>query len=135
MIKENSNTVIILLRKKKKQFSNHNSVKKKSNLMKNINSITNEPRFSPINLEKIAKQIELEPALIRIGKNGLSDSIIQEIKNLLPKKKAVKIKILQNAPVEETKPFFEELEKKIGFKLWRVKGNTGIFIFKKINSI
>ena len=108
------------------------TIRKKENLDFDTNAIKNESRFSPLNLEKIAKQVEHEPALIRIGKNGISESIIEEIKNLLPKKKAVKIKILQNAPIEETKGFFEELEHTIGFKLWRKKGNTGIFIFKKI---
>ena len=58
---------------------------------------------------------------------------IEETKKLLKLKKAVKIKILRNSPIEDIKSFFEEFENIIGFKLYRVKGNTGIFIFKKIN--
>lgn len=91
-------------------------------------------KFNPINIDLIAKKVEHESALIRIGKNGLSDNIIEELKRLIKQKKAVKVKILQNSPIENPKEFFGDLEKTIGFKVWRIKGNTGIFIFRKISS-
>lgn len=104
--------------------------KSKSVSKKSLNRRTE--RFSPIDLEKTAKKVEQESALIRIGKNGISENIRDELRKIIPLKKAVKIKILQNAPVENPKDFFEQLEQDIGFKLWSRKGNTGIFIFKKV---
>jgi RNA-binding protein YhbY len=39
-----------------------------------------------------------EIIVLNIGKNGVSDSIISEIKTLLKKYKRVKLKFLQNCP-------------------------------------
>ena len=44
----------------------------------------------------------LEP-MIRIGKAGLSDGVIKEIKNQLKKKKMIKIKILRSCLKEKNK--------------------------------
>jgi len=44
-------------------------------------------------IELRAKAKLLEP-LIRIGKNGLSDGAVKEIKNTLTKKRMIKIKLL-----------------------------------------
>jgi len=126
--------VVNFFRKKKKQEKLTRFPSKNSNLKINKKFIEQENKISLMNLEKIAKKIEHEPALIRIGKNGLTDPIITEIRKLIPLKKALKIKILQNAPIENQKLFFDDLENKIGYKLWRTKGNTGIFIFKKIKT-
>lgn len=95
-------------------------------------SLKQDSEISYLNIEAVAKKIEHEPALIRIGKNGVSDSIISEIQKLLKIKKAVKVKILQNSPIEDTRAFFVELEAKIGYKIWRTKGNTAIFIYRII---
>jgi RNA-binding protein len=35
-------------------------------------------------------------AIIRIGKNGINDNVIQEIENLLRKRRLIKIKVLKN---------------------------------------
>ena len=125
--------MISLLRKKKKQAISSRLPLKKSKSVSKRDGNKQSERLNPIDLELIAKKVEHESALIRIGKNGISDNIIDELKNLLSLKKAVKIKILQNAPIDEPKEFFVELERKIGFKIWRIKGNTGIFIFKKVD--
>lgn len=49
-----------------------------------------------------SKAKAIEP-LIRIGKNGLSDHVVQEIKKLLNKKKLIKVKILKSALTGRTK--------------------------------
>lgn len=124
--------MIIVLRKKKKQAIPSRSLNKKFESFKKSKFVSKSTDLSPVNIELLAKKIEHEPALIRIGKNGISEPIISELKRLIPIKKAVKIKILQNAPITDSKEFFVNLETKIGFKLWRKKGNTAIFIYKRI---
>jgi RNA-binding protein len=43
-----------------------------------------------------AKAKTLEP-ILRIGKNGLTDAVIEEIKKLLRKKRLIKVKMLKSA--------------------------------------
>jgi len=124
--------VIIVLRKKKKHAVSSRVGKKKFVSSINSKSVRKDTSFSATDLETIAKKIEQEPALIRIGKNGFSESIRNELVKLIRLKKAVKVKILSNAPIEDSKEFFDNLESEIGFKLWRKKGNTAIFIFKPV---
>ena len=125
--------MIIFLRKKKKEPHSSRSKMNKFKITDESNSIRMDSKLSVINIDKIAKKIEHEPALIRIGKNGISESIILELRKLIPLKKAVKVKILQNAPIDNVKTFFEELEGIVGYKIWRIKGNTAIFISRKYN--
>lgn len=54
----------------------------------------------------------LEPVL-RIGKSGLTESVIEEIKKQLQKKKLIKIKILKSALEDKDK---KELAKEIAQK-------------------
>lgn len=133
-LRQNSrhNKVNILLRKKKSKLSKTKLNKQNYDSFKTSRIIKNDSRRSDSNFETIAKKIEQESALIRIGKNGISESIILEIRKLLSIKKAVKVKILQNAPIEDSKAFFDELESTVGYKIFRKKGNTAIFIYRKI---
>jgi len=55
-------------------------------------------------IELRRKAMLLEPG-IRIGKNGLTDNAIQEIKKMLKQKKLIKIKML--------KPFVADKNKKV----------------------
>lgn len=61
---------------------------------------------------------------VNIGKNGLTDTVMTEIKDILRKYKTVKVKFLQSAPERENpKPALEKIAisckakvtKKIGF--------------------
>lgn len=88
-----------------------------------------------VNLGNLAKLIEHEPAIIRIGKNGISETIISELKSLINKKSAIKIKLLRNAPIEDKKTYFQDLENRVGFKIIKIKGNTAIFIKESIFEI
>ena len=85
-----------------------------------------------INNEKM-NQHTLQPT-IRIGKNGLTDELIKEIKKQLKIKRAVKVKML--------KAFIDTLEKKKHKKLIaakiaeeagaKIEGMTGfVFVLKK----
>jgi RNA-binding protein len=64
------------------------------------------------------KAVLLEPS-VRIGKNGITSGIIQEIRSLLDKRGLVKIKILKGALEQEQK---EELVEKT------VKGTESILV-------
>ena len=77
-----------------------------------------------------AKAQQLKPAL-RIGKSGLTDSVIEEIKAQLKKKKLIKIKLLKSVLAESDKKnvIDELLEKtnailvsKVGFVVTLHKG-------------
>lgn len=60
------------------------------------------------------KAVNLEP-LVRLGKKGINDSIMEEIKKMLKKRKLIKIKLLRNFveqfDVHET---IEDILKKTG---------------------
>ena len=79
-------------------------------------------------IDILARKIRHQPPLIRIGKNGITTGIIIELKTLVKTKKAVKVKILQNASFEDFNVLFEQLEKESGLTIWRSTGKTAIFI-------
>jgi RNA-binding protein len=79
-------------------------------------------------MKELRKQAALLKPIVRIGKNGLTEAMITEIKRMLKKKKLIKIKVLKNCSasvdairsqcIEETGA---ELIQKIGltFTLWK----------------
>lgn len=67
------------------------------------------------------KAVHLEPS-VRIGKNGLTSGIVNEIKALLGKHQLVKAKILQGALEQEQK---EEL-------IGKVVGETGAILVQQV---
>jgi RNA-binding protein len=78
------------------------------------------------------KAKELAP-IVRIGKNGLTDGVLQEIKNQLKQKKLIKIKLLK-ALVEEQSRFeiADILKLRTGAELVHVVGNV-VILYKKNN--
>jgi RNA-binding protein len=70
-------------------------------------------------------------ATTHVGKNGVTPSLIEEIKRQLKDNKLVKIKLLKSAidttPREE---LARELAQKAGAELIEVKGNTAV-LFKR----
>ena len=95
----------------------------KSNLFSNLSK--NEEFES--NIEDSARKIRHESATIRIGKNGISKGVIDEIKTQIKSGSVVKVQILKNCP-NDLVDIYTELEQKSGSKLWRKAGRTGIFI-------
>ena len=81
--------------------------------------------------EAVARQIRHQPALIHIGKNGITENIVIELKNLIERNLAVKIQILRNSPIDEPNVQLKDIEKQTDTKLWRSAGRVGIFIITK----
>ncbi|MCY0860448.1 MAG: YhbY family RNA-binding protein [Sulfolobaceae archaeon] len=61
-----------------------------------------------------------------MGKNGVTDGVINEIKRRLKEHKVVKVKI--GIEVEDRKKFAEEIANKVGAKLIEVRGFTFILV-------
>ena len=64
-----------------------------------------------------SKALELKP-IIWIGKSGLTDNVVKEIKLLLKKKKLIKVKFLKTIVKEKNKKeLFKELAKKTNSRI------------------
>ncbi len=63
--------------------------------------------------------------LINIGKNGVTDQVISEIKEQMKGKSEIKIKILRNAPMSAADAA-SEAASRTGFNLLDVRGRTAI---------
>ncbi len=71
-----------------------------------------------------------EPAMMQIGKGGLSEGVIKEVKRLLKTHKCIKVRVLRSALSEDTKEsLFTELCDATGAHLDSIRGNTAV-IFK-----
>lgn len=68
---------------------------------------------------------DLDP-MVRIGKDGLSENLIQSLLDVIEKRELVKVKILQNSEVEK-KEVAQELALKSGCELVAIIGKTLIF--------
>lgn len=70
-------------------------------------------------------------ALTHVGKNGITDSLIEELKRQMKDNKLIKVKLLKSAveamPREE---LAKELAEKTKSELIEVKGNT-VVLFKR----
>jgi len=67
---------------------------------------------------------ELKP-VIRIGKNGVTGNIINDVKNLVKKKKIVKIKVLRSALNSETmKDIADKIVEEANLKIVQVRGHS-----------
>ncbi|MCW4027321.1 MAG: YhbY family RNA-binding protein [Candidatus Bathyarchaeota archaeon] len=71
-----------------------------------------------------------DPAIMQIGKGGLSEGIIKETKRLLKKHKYIKIRLLRSAVASNSKKdVFESLAKGTDSNLVGIRGNTAV-LFK-----
>jgi len=69
---------------------------------------------------------ELKPTVI-IGKQGVSESVIFEVKEQLKNQKVIKVKILKSAREEmDRKEIAENVANSTGAKLVELRGNTFI---------
>jgi len=73
------------------------------------------------------KVASLKPA-IQIGKEGISEGVIEELKRQLKEKNLVKVKFLRSA-LEQTgrEQLARELQERTGGDLIEVRGNTAVF--------
>ena len=80
----------------------------------------------------LKKEAQLIPAVLNIGKNGITDAFVQELDHILEKKELVKIKLLRSfADANETKPVAEELSARLKAEIVACKGNTIAFFRKR----
>jgi RNA-binding protein len=71
-----------------------------------------------------------DPAIMQIGKSGLSEGIIKETKRLLKKHKYIKVRLLRSAAASSSKKdVFESLVERTGSSLVGIRGNTAV-LFK-----
>jgi RNA-binding protein len=79
---------------------------------------------------KDPKRIQItwqDPAMMQIGKGGVSDNIIEETKRLLKKHHYIKVRILRNAIGDTNKhDIVKILCQKTGARLDGVRGNTAV---------
>ena len=61
---------------------------------------------------------------IQVGKGGVTEGVIREIKEQIEKRKVVKIKFMKNTAREDFKRRAEELAEKTGTELVEVRGFT-----------
>ena len=69
-----------------------------------------------------------EPAMVQVGKGGISEGVIAEAKRIVKKHKYVKVKLLKSTGADKyTKgAMFEELCSQIGATLAGIRGNTAV---------
>lgn len=80
--------------------------------------------------EKDQKRIQItwqNPAMMQIGKGGVSDNVVEEAKRLLKKHQYIKVRILRNAIGNDNKTELVQLLcQKTGAKLDGFRGNTAV---------
>ena len=69
--------------------------------------------------------------LLNIGKNGVSDSLIEELLRQIKRNKLVKVKILKSALEDmDRKAIAEELAKRTGSQLIEIRGSSAVLYRK-----
>jgi len=85
-------------------------------------------------LKELKAQAQTLEAVVRVGKNGLTPSVIEEIKNHLKRKKVIKIKFLKSLmDAADKNKLFDELLEKTGAKLVHKVGFVAT-IYKEKNN-
>ncbi|MFW9914436.1 MAG: YhbY family RNA-binding protein [Candidatus Thorarchaeota archaeon] len=75
---------------------------------------------------EIINKLLHSPPTIQVGKQGISESVIQELNDQLKKKKAVKIRLLKS--VANVEMALQELEQQSNGKIAKKIGNTAIIV-------
>ena len=82
--------------------------------------------------KELHTQAQHLPALLNIGKNGVTDAFIAELDHTLEKKELVKIKLLRSfATSNETSSVAEQISKKLKAEVLMCKGNAITFYRKQ----
>jgi len=83
------------------------------------------------NVKELIKEVRHSSADVRIGKAGVSEGVLSEIKRRLKEKGVIKVKMLKSALKVEGKDRFEiakEVAEKVGARLVEVRGRTFILL-------
>jgi RNA-binding protein len=68
-----------------------------------------------------------DPAMVQIGKGGVSENLVKEITRLLKKHHYIKVRMLRSALDDDTKiDLINSLCEKTGARLAGVRGNTAV---------
>jgi RNA-binding protein len=68
-----------------------------------------------------------EPAMMQVGKAGVSDSVVEEAKRLLKRHQYIKVRILRSAIGESNKlDLMKQLCERSGATFAGVRGNTAV---------
>ena len=68
-----------------------------------------------------------DPAMVQIGKGGVSENLVKEIVRLLKKHQYIKVRMLRSSFEEDTKlELINNLCEKTGARLAGVRGNTAV---------
>ena len=92
-----------------------------------MNNLDNKERR---NLTKLA--VDLKPVL-RIGKNGLTDNVVQAVLDILENNELIKIKFINFK--DEKNDIAEKLSEKTQSSLVRIIGNNAVIYKKKTENI
>lgn len=65
-------------------------------------------------------------ATVHIGKDGITEGVINEIRQQLKKRKIIKIKFLQNANRDNFKEKIEDIAKETGAEVVEIRGFTAV---------
>lgn len=80
--------------------------------------------------KELKSKAKLIRPLVRIGKNGINDNQINDIRKHLKKRKLIKIKLLKSFRKEETKDISLDIAEKTDSKVIHIIGFTFV-LYKK----
>ena len=72
-----------------------------------------------------------DPAMLRIGKGGVSDSVIEEARRLLKTHRYIKVRLLRSSLTDKSskQTILKNLCSRVGAQLVGIRGNTAV-LFK-----
>lgn len=70
-------------------------------------------------------------AIVRIGKKGINDSMVDEINRLLEDKEIIKIKVLRNNPIQDIEETSEILEDRTIGEVVEIRGKTILMYYEE----
>ncbi len=80
--------------------------------------------------KKLKAMASLMPAVVQIGKEGLSNAVIDSARAAITARELIKVHVLNNANLD-TKETMEELADMLGAELVQVIGHYGVLFKKK----
>ncbi len=82
-----------------------------------------------VDIQKLRAQATETEITLWVGKNGITDSIIEELKDQLRSKRLVKVKILKNALERVPRNrIARDLEEKSGATLVETRGGVAVYL-------
>ncbi len=70
-------------------------------------------------------------AIVRIGKKGINESMVDEINRLLEDKEIIKIKVLRNNPIQDIDETSQILEEKTIGEVVETRGKTILMYYEE----